>query len=89
MNKPKDADAKFSNNIRKMEVERSRYMVKSYLRTRLFKIERQLMYLIEMDQANLLSEGEMQYAWSLYESKKDYFTQAFLSKIQNKHNPFA
>ena len=48
-------------------------MLKSYLRARLFKIERFLLYIVEKDQASLLSESEMQYAWSLYESKKEHF----------------
>ena len=56
-----------------MEAERIKYLLKSYLRTRLFKIERYMLYLVEKDQASLLSEGEMQYVWQLYESKKDHF----------------
>jgi hypothetical protein len=46
-----------------MELERVKYMLKSYLRTRIFKIERHLLYLIEKDLASLMSEGEVEYAW--------------------------
>lgn len=46
-------------NIHKMELERVKYMLKSFLRTRIFKIERNLLYLIEKDFAILMSEGEM------------------------------
>ena len=63
-------------------------MVKSYLRTRLFKIEKHLLYLVEKDQASLLSEGEMQFAWSLYENKKGQFSQAFFNKIPSRLNMF-
>jgi len=64
-----------------MELERVKYMLKSYLRARLFKIERFLLYLVEKDQASLLSEGEMAYAWSLYEGKKTHFNQVLLNKL--------
>ena len=51
-----------------------KYMLKNYLRTRIFKIERYLLYIVEKDLTALLSDGEIQYAWQLYESKKDLFT---------------
>ena len=66
----RDTDDRFFFNVHKMEAERVKYMLKSYLRTRLFKIERFLLFIVEKDQASLLGEGEMAYAWSLYESKK-------------------
>ncbi len=68
-----DADDRFFFNVHKMELERVKFMLKSYLRTRLFKIERFLLFIVEKDQASLLSESEMAYAWTLYESKKEHF----------------
>ncbi len=59
----KETDERFYFNVHKMELERVKYMLKSYLRTRLFKIEKHLLYLVEKDHASLLSEGEVQYAW--------------------------
>jgi GINS complex subunit 4 len=85
---PRDTDDRFYYNVHKMELERVKYTLKSYLRTRLFKIERFLLYLVEKDQAALLSEGEMAYAWTLYESKKAHFNQTFLAKLPSKLNPF-
>jgi hypothetical protein len=32
-----------------MELERVKYLLKSYLRTRLFKMEKHLLYLVEKD----------------------------------------
>ncbi len=69
----RDTDDRFFFNIHKMEIERVKYMLKCYLRTRIFKIEKQLIYLIEKDQAHLLSDGEMQFAWTMFENKKNYF----------------
>ena len=71
-----------------MELERVKYLLKSYLRTRLFKVERYLLFLVEKDQASLLSDGEVAYAWALYEGKKELFRQLFLNKIPARMNPF-
>jgi hypothetical protein len=71
-----------------MELERIKYMLKNYLRTRLFKIEKQLIYLVEADKSSLLSEGEMAYAWSLFEARKDHHYSQFLSKIPARLNPY-
>lgn len=46
-----------------MEVERVKFALKSYLRTRLAKIEKHLLYIIEKDCSDLLSEAEMQFAF--------------------------
>ncbi len=83
-----DTDERFYFNVHKMELERVKYLLKAYLRTRLFKLERHLLYLVEKDQASLLSEGEMTYVWSLYEGKKTIYSQQFLNKIPSRLNPF-
>ena len=71
-----------------MELERAKFMLKTYLRTRLFKVERYLLYLIEKDQAALLSEPEMAYAWTLSEQRKAHFQYSFLGKLPRQMNPF-
>ena len=71
-----------------MELERAKYMLKNYLRTRLFKVERFLLFLIEKDQAALLSEPEMTYAWTLSEQRKSHFSNSFLGKLPKKLDPF-
>jgi hypothetical protein len=41
VNQPvQDTDDRFFFNLHKMELERIKYMLKNYLRTRLFKIEK-------------------------------------------------
>ncbi len=84
----KDTDDRFFFNIHKMELERIKFMLKCYLRTRLFKIEKYYLYIVEKDQASLLSEGEMQFTWTLYEAKKNHFTTAFFHKIPSRLNQF-
>ena len=71
-----------------MELDRAKYMLKSYLRMRIFKIEKELIYIIENDKASLLSEGEMQFAWQLYENKKKLFNEVFFQGIPSKLNVF-
>ena len=67
-------------------MDRVKFLLKAYLRARIVKIEKHLLFIVEKDQANLLSQAEMEYAWTLYESKKEHFNREFFSKISNKLN---
>jgi len=69
-----------------MELERIKFMVKSYLRARILKIEKHLLYIVEKDKAHLLSQSEMDYAWQLYETRKEHFNTEFFDKISKKLN---
>ena len=80
-------DTRFYLNIYRMEIERVKYLLKSYLRSRIIKIENQLIYLIEKDQAHLLSQSEMEYAWNLSEAKKEVYQKDFFNKISKTLNP--
>ena len=61
-----DADDHFTSILLKMDLERIKFVLKSYLRARIVKIERFLLYIIEKDQSQLLSDSEMQFAFNLY-----------------------
>ena len=69
-----------------MEVERVKYLLKSYLRSRIVKIEKHLLFIVEKDKASLLSQSEMEYAWTIYESRKNHFKSEFFDKISKKLN---
>lgn len=69
-----------------MEIERVKYLVKAYLRARILKIEKHLLFIIEKDQASLLSAAEMDYAWHLYEQRKDHFKTELFDKVSKKLN---
>lgn len=84
--KKNNGDERFYLNILRMEVERIKYVLKAYLRARIIKIERHLLFIVEKDKASLLSPGEMEYAWTLYESKKEHFKTEFFDKISKKLN---
>lgn len=62
-----DTDERFNINIYKMEVERVKFIMKSYLRARLAKIERHIVYIIEKDRSELLSESEKIFAFNILE----------------------
>jgi GINS complex subunit 4 len=79
-------DERFYMNILRMELERIKYLVKAYLRARILKIEKHLLFIVEKDQANLLSQPEMDYAWQLYESRKEHFKTELFDKISQKLN---
>jgi GINS complex subunit 4 len=84
--KKNSGDERFYLNILRMEMERVKYMLKAYLRARIVKIEKHLLYIVEKDKASLLSPGEMEYAWTLLEAKKEHFNSEFFDKISKKLN---
>jgi len=71
-----------------MELERVKFALKSYLRTRLAKIEKHLLYIVEKDCSSLLSEAEMQFAFGVFQNRTQHYKDTFFSKIPNKLNPF-
>lgn len=68
-----DVDDRFTINIYRMELERVKFVMKSYLRVRLAKIERNLIYIIEKDRSELLSEAEKIFAFNILENRKKHF----------------
>ena len=81
-----DADDRFYANIAKMELERAKFVLKSYLRTRIAKIERHLLYLVEKDHSALLSNSEMNFAFAVYESRKKLLSDQLFTKVPKKLN---
>ena len=83
-----DVDDRFTKNIYKMELERVKFVMKSYLRVRLAKIERHLVYIIEKDRSELLSEAEKLFAFNVLEARKAHFNQTFFEKVPQELNLF-
>ena len=63
-----NSDENFTSNLYQMDIERIRYSIARYLRTRLLKIENNLDFLIQHPDIfqNRLSENEQTFALSLY-----------------------
>ena len=83
-----DVDDRFNLNIYRMELERVKFVMKSYLRVRLTKIERNLVYIIEKDRSELLSEAEKLFAFNILEARKTHFQQSFFEKVPRELNVF-
>lgn len=81
-----DADDRFYANIMRMEIERAKFVLKSYLRARIAKIERHMLWIVEKDHAGLLSTAEINFAFSLYEARKTHLADNLFSKIPKKLN---
>ena len=81
-----DQDDRFTVNIYKMEIERVKFVMKSYLRIRLSKIERHLVYFIEKDRSELMSEAEQLFAFQLLEGRKSHFKTTFFKKVPHELN---
>ena len=67
----------------KMELERIKFLLKSYLRIRLAKIEKQLFYLIEARESigSTLSKAEWKYAFTLCALRGTYLSENFMKMI--------
>jgi GINS complex subunit 4 len=64
----------FTTTLYQMDIERTRYSVTRYLRTRLLKIEKNLEYILTNDQAlkDNLSMRELKFAIELYDIKTNH-----------------
>lgn len=69
-----------------MEIERAKYLLKCYLRARISKIERHVLYVVEKDQSSLMSAAEMEFAFKLYEARKNHLQESFLKTMPQKLN---
>ena len=63
-----------------------KYLLKAYLRCRIIKIEKHLLYIVEKDQASLLSQDEMMYAWTIFEARKGHYKSEFFDRISKNLN---
>ena len=84
LNKLKKTD--FRVEVHHMELARIRYIITSYLRTRLEKIERNTVHILEQEASRSplnphLSEGELAYAKDFLACQENHFKQLVLKHI--------
>ena len=82
-NEGKNADDTLAIDSYKMELERVKYLLKSYFRVRLAKIENQLFYLIK-ERDNIgpnLSKEEWKYALTLCGLRGNFFKENFFKML--------
>lgn len=64
-----------------MDLDRTQYLLRSYLRIRLQKIEKDMIHISKTDLWNRLSEQEQKFAKRAYENMKKYLDESVLSKL--------
>ena len=75
----------FEFDILTLELDRVKYYLKKYLRTRLTKIERNIFFIFQNDLASYLSKSEFNFALSYYTLLTKQFSDNFLSKVDEKY----
>ena len=75
----------FEFDILTLELDRLKYYLKKYLRTRLAKIEKHIFYIFQNDLASYLSKSEFNFALSYYTLLSKQFSDNFLSKVDEKY----
>jgi GINS complex subunit 4 len=78
----------FFKSIYKLEIERMKFLLKSYLSTRIFKIEKYYLDLIYNERIDLLSESEYEFAAKYFIYKKKHYQNSFSKKLPSSLNDF-
>ncbi|KAK9672305.1 hypothetical protein RND81_12G091200 [Saponaria officinalis] len=68
-------------SIYQMDLNRALYLLKSYLRIRLHKIEKDVIHISKTDLWDRLSEQEQRFTKRCYDSMKNYVDESVLSKL--------
>lgn len=68
-------------SVYQMDLDRTQYLLRSYLRIRLQKIEQDMIHISKTDLWNRLSEQEQKFAKRAYENMKKYLDESILSKL--------
>jgi hypothetical protein len=85
-----DANVVFRSTLYQMDIERVRFALSRYLRTRLRKIEDQTQFLIaDEDAYRKLSDREKILLQQLAELNKSYLSEAFYEKLREDQRPMS
>lgn len=79
----------FFTTVYKLEIERMKYLLKNYLRTRLFKIQKYYLDIIRNEKGDLLSDAEMSFVTSYFVHKKNHFKESFAARLPKVLADFA
>jgi len=72
------------------DIQRMKFLIKDYLRIRLFKIEKYIFYILKNDLSSLLSQNEINFVIDLIKMKSIYFNEGMkkLNIFVNNFRPF-
>ncbi|CAI2378774.1 unnamed protein product [Moneuplotes crassus] len=82
------ANENFFVMIYKTEIERLKFLLKTYLRTRLFKIQKYYLYIIKHEKADLLSKAEYNFVANYFLYKRNHFKECFTKDLYDSLNDF-
>lgn len=78
----------FFTTIYRLDIERMKYLLKSYLRTRLLKIQKYYLYIVRNDRADLVSEAEFKFLTQYFVRKKIHFMNSFGERLPTDQHDF-
>lgn len=81
------AEDYFKMCIIQMDVDRIKYLLSTYLRTRLYKIQQFMFYIIHNDLVNLLSPQECEFIQTYYKIKTNHFVKCFTMHLPSSILP--
>jgi hypothetical protein len=74
-------EIQFDNQIYQLDLDRMKYLVANYLRTRLLKIQNMAISIVYNGQADMLSSKEYEFLTKFYLLKTNHFKKSFLLNI--------
>ena len=75
----------FRRDIYTLEVDRAKYYLKKYLRARLAKIERHILYIFQNDLARLMSKAEFSFAVGYFKMLTRQFNESFFKNVDTRY----
>lgn len=78
---PQNPQEHFTGRLYQLDLDRVKYLLAAYLRTRLLKIQSQIMQIVTYDLTEILSPEEYEFAEKYYSIKRNHFTKSFLKEL--------
>jgi GINS complex subunit 4 len=86
-NSAKNAEDYFKMCIIQMDVDRIKYLLSTYLRTRLYKMQQYVFYIVQNDLVDLLSPQECEFIENYYKLKTNNFVKCFTMYLPTSLTP--
>lgn len=78
---PQTPEEQFTGALYQMDLDRVKYLISSYLRSRLIKIQTFVVWIINNDKTELLSPQEFEFLGKYYAIKTNHYKKSFLFSI--------
>lgn len=78
-------EKQFENQVYQLDLDRIKFLVANYLRTRLFKIQNMAISIVYSGEEGMLSSQECEFLTKFYLLKTNHFKKSFLLKIPEEY----